>query len=351
MNDPGERVLTERELNRALLQRQMLLSRAKSSLPKALERMGTLQAQYPPSMYVGLWSRLEGFERDALTRALERRSVVQGTMMRVTIHLSSAADYWPLNLAIRAARRESWLAGGGRRREITAKAITAEARKLRKRLAGTEMSRKEIDDLIGKDSAWVNGMNVFCDLVRVPPSGTWDRRRADRFALAEDWLGPPEVDPKDALDVLVRRYLTGFGPASRKEIANWAGMPPKQIDPALGRLTLRRFRAEDGEELLDLPRAPLPDPETPAPPRFLGTWDAILLGHARRAAVIAERDREKLFHSKTPQSFPSFTVDGAVAGTWRYEKGKVKLSPFGRLDAAARRELNAEAERLADLHA
>jgi hypothetical protein len=122
-------------------------------------------------------------------------------------------------------------------------------------------------------------------------------------------------------------------------------------------MKLRSFRADDGALLVDLPRAPLPDPETPAPPRFLPTWDAALLTHARRAEVIAEADRPRIFGTKTPQSFPTFTIDGRVAGTWRYEPpagkgtGRIELSPFRRLDAADRRELEAEAERLAAFHA
>jgi hypothetical protein len=115
-------------------------------------------------------------------------------------------------------------------------------------------------------------------------------------------------------------------------------------------MTLRRFRSEDGEELLDLPRAPLPGPDTPAPPRFLPVWDATLLVHARRTGILPEEHRAKVFSTRTPQSVNTFLVDGTVAGTWRYEKGRIKLQPFGRLDAAFRRELADEAERLAALH-
>ena len=113
---------------------------------------------------------------------------------------------------------------------------------------------------------------------------------------------------------------------------------------------MRRFAAEDGTELLDLPRAQLPDPETPAPPRFLPTWDATLLAHARRTGILPEEHRPKVFNARTPQSVSTFLVDGQVAGTWRFEQGKVRMQPFGRLDAAARRELRDEAERLAELH-
>ena len=116
-------------------------------------------------------------------------------------------------------------------------------------------------------------------------------------------------------------------------------------------MRLRIVRGEDGEELLDLPRAPLPDPETPAPPRFLPTWDAVLLVHARRAGVLADEYRPRIFSTRMPASLPTFLVDGAVAGTWRHEGGRIALDPFRRLSAAERRALDAEAERLLAFHA
>jgi hypothetical protein len=338
-----ERVLTERELNRALLARQMLLERAPVSIPRALERMGGLQAQYAPSMYIGLWSRVEGFERDALTRALERRSVVQGTLMRSTIHLVSARDYWPLALAVERPRRAWWLKVN--RDGLGTRDMSAAARRLRPRLAGGTLRRAELDKLLGKARAAAVGH--WLHMVRVPPSGTWERRRADLYALAEDWLGPPGVDRDAAVDHTVRRYLGGFGPATLAEIANWAGVPNATVAPALERLRLRRFRSADGEELVDLPRAPLPDPETPAPARLLGTWDAILLAHARRAEILPEGHRERVFHVRMPQSTPTFLVDGVVAGTWRYSDGKVSFDPFERLDRATLRALREEGERMA----
>jgi hypothetical protein len=296
-------------------------------------------------MYVGLWSRLEGFERGALTAALERRSVVQATLMRSTIHLVSKADYWPLALATRAARRESWQRSAPDR--VSPQAMAGAARRLRSALDGT-VSRKELEQLVGKPRA--NAINAWVDLVRVPPSGTWERRRADLYAAAEDWVGEPPEMPEPA-EHIVRRYLAGFGPAARKDVASFTGLPPAELRPLLDRMRLRRFRAEDGEELLDLPRAPLPEPETPAPPRFLPTWDATLLVHARRTGVLPEEHRPLIFSSRNPHSFPTFLVDGRVAGTWRYEGGAVRLEPFGRLDAATRRELKQEADRLAEFHA
>jgi hypothetical protein len=343
----AERILSRRELNRALLARQMLLERVSMSLPRAVERMGLLQAQYAPSMYIGLWSRLEGFRREQLTKALERRTLVQGTMMRATIHLASARDYWPVVLAVRRARRESWLPP----RDYSAERMAGFARRLRKRLAAGPMSRKEIDELLGEGSVVTNGVNMWLDLVRIPPSGTWERRRADLYAAAEDWLGPPKATGGEGVELLIRRYLGGFGPAPADDLANWAGLPPKQVASALRGLRLRRFRDENGDELFDLPRAPLPDPETPAPVRFLPVWDAVLLAHARRTGVLPEEHRSKVFNTKTPQSVNTFLVDGAAAGTWREEKGRIKLESFGRLDQGTRRELDQEAERLAELYA
>ncbi|MFL5869001.1 MAG: winged helix DNA-binding domain-containing protein [Thermoleophilaceae bacterium] len=311
--------------------------------------MGCLQAQYAPSMYIGLWSRIEGLERDEVTRALERKSAVQGTLMRSTIHLVSKADYWPLAIAVRETRREHWKRT---RKDHSARAVAAAAKRLRSRFAEGPLSRAELSDALDKDPVMVNAVGLWLDLVRVPPSGTWERRRADLYATAEDWLGPPpgKLSPEQALDRLVRRYLTGFGPASLAQIANWAGLHPKRVAPALERIRLRRFVNEGGDELVDLPGAPLPDPETPAPVRFLPTWDATLLVHARATGVLPEEHRPRVFNTKTPQSMPTFLVDGEVAGSWRYEKGRIGIEPFGKLTKTARRELDAEAERLAAFH-
>ena len=343
------RTLTERELNRALLARQLLLERASVPVPDALERMGCLQAQYAPSMYVGLWSRVDGFRREDLTRALEERTVVQGTLMRVTIHLVSAADYWPLALAVREARRNLWLRAT--RHAVSGEELQASAEVLRGRLEDGPIRRTDLDALVGRDRAI--GVGLWIDLVRVPPSGTWERRRADLYGAAEDWLGPQPADltVESATEHLLRRYLTGFGPATAADAADWGGLRPADVQPVLDRMDLVRFSDEEGRVLYDLPEAPLPDPATPAPVRFLPTWDASLLVHARRKAVIAEDDRPRIFNTKTPHSMCTFLVDGKVAGTWRYEKGKVALAPFRPLAADVRDEVEAEALRLEAFHA
>jgi winged helix DNA-binding protein len=316
------------------------------SIPKALERIGGIQAQYAPAMYLGLWSRLEGLERDALTRALERRSVIQATMMRATIHLVSKADFWPLTAGIRASRRQWW-----ERVHPNAdpKEMRAAAKKLRRFLADGPRRAKEIEEHLGRDVAV--GVGAYVDLVRIPPSGTWERRRADLYGLAEDWVGPDDADPAAGLELLVRRYLGGFGPAPRTDIADFAGVPVRTMKEVLERMTLRRFRDEDGGELLDLPRAPLPEADTPAPPRLLPVWDSTLLVHARRTQILPEDYRALVFNVKTPHSVNTFLVDGQVAGTWRHDGGKVKLEPFAPIPRGARRELDEEAARLAAFHA
>jgi hypothetical protein len=264
--------------------------------------------------------------------------------MRGTIHLVSRRDYWPFAIAIRAPRREWWL----RVNKVSdPRPLQAAARELRRALAGGPLRWRKVQELLGENA---RGVGFYVDLVRVPPSGTWERRRADLYATAENWVGRANVEEAEARDLVVRRYLTGFGPARPTEIADWAGLDVKDIGPSLERLRLRRFRDEEGKELVDLPRAPLPDRETPAPPRFLPTWDATLLVHARRTQILPEEYRPRIFGIKTPQSFNTFLVDGQVAGTWRYDDGRISLEPFGRLDAHWKRELDDEAERLAAFH-
>ena len=346
------RVLSTRALNRALLARQLLLERSALPLVRALERVGGLQTQYAPSAYIGLWSRLRDFPREALTAALQRRRAVQATLMGQTIHVVSARDHPPLAEAVREARRAWWRRVHGR--EVDGLDMDAVATLLRERLAAGPRRQAELASLLAAEGypavAW-SGAGLWLDLVRVPPSGTWRQRRADLYGLAEDWLGPWKVTEAEALEHLVRRYLGGFGPASAQDTASWAGMPVATVRAALERVGVRRFRDERGRELFDLRRAPLPDPDTPAPVRFLPTWDATLLVHARRTQVLPEQYRSLVFNTRTPHSVGTFLVDGAVAGSWRHERGRVRLEPFGPLDRQARRDLDQEAERLAAFHA
>jgi hypothetical protein len=342
----AERVLTGRELNRALLARQLLLHRTRTSLPRALERMAGIQAQYAPAMYLGLWSRVEGFRRADLTSALERRTVVQGTLLRSTIHLVSAADYWPFAIAVREARREWW-------RRVQAKGLTepdlvAPMQRLRARLAAGPVTQAELDDAVGQPP--VPGIGLWVDLVRVPPSGTWERRRADRYASAEAWLGPPGIEPGAAKEHLLRRYLHGFGPARPVDVASWAGLPARETQGVLDRLALRRFRDDAGQPLVDVPRAPLPAGDSEAPVRFLAQWDASLLAHARGKGVLSDELRPAVFSNRNPQSVATVLVDGAVAAIWRYDGDAVRIEPLRRLHRSEAKAVDHEAERLTVFH-
>lgn len=337
--------LSAADLRRTVLARQLLAARADVDMASALTRVASLQAQYAPTVYIGLWSRLARFGRQDLTDALSDRRVVQGTMMRSTIHLAAAADYWPLNVAIREVRR-TWYLRARRTDGVDARAA---AERTRRAFADMDvLTRKQLDELAGAESSYVG---LFVDLVRVPPSGTWDRRRADLFALAEQWVGPePDLDVDVAWRHLVRHYLTGFGPATAHEIANWAGTNVGTIHAIVRTMDLRRYRATDASVLLDLPELEVAPSTMSLPVRFLGPWEALLLVHARRAEILAEDDRPRIFGTKTPQSFNTFLVDGTVRGTWRHVDGRVEVAPWRPLTPAQRAAVDEEAAVLATLH-
>jgi hypothetical protein len=345
-------VLDTLELNRALLARQLLLERSSLSLPGALERVAGLQTQYAPSAYIALWSRLSGFRRDQLTRALVSRRAIQGTLMRSTIHIVSKGDYPLFASAVRRTRRDWWLRAA-RARRLEAVDYEQAASILRREMSAGPRTRGELIEALVRagipKEAW-EGAGMWVDMVRVPPSGTWQRRRADLFGLAEEWVGSVNVSEAEGLAHLCRRYLGGFGPAAVGDIASWAGVPITTVRPILEGMKLRRFSSEQDEALLDLPRAPLPGADRPAPVRFLPTWDAALLVHARRTQVLPDEYRELVFHTKNPQSVPTFLVEGRVAGSWRHEKGKILLTPFAPLPRPVIRDLEAEAVGLATLH-
>jgi Winged helix DNA-binding domain len=186
----------------------------------------------------------------------------------------------------------------------------------------------------------------------VPPAGTWERPRAHLFALAEQVLDDiPQMPVDAAQELLVSRYLRAFGPASAADVASFTGIPIGEVRVVLARCDLRCFRSETGGELVDVPDGTLPGAEVPAPVRFLGTWDATLLVHARRTQVLPEAYRPRVFATSMPRSVPTFLVDGQVAGTWAYAGGQVATNPFHDLPAADRRAVDAEAERLAAFHA
>ena len=319
-------------LNRALLQRQLLLERGDVSLPGAVEQVGGLQTQYAPSGYVGLWTRVADFHRDDLTRALEDRSLVQATLMRTTIHVVSRREYWKFAAGVRRSRQEWALRVQALPPE---RELRATAERLREALRDGPRSVKELGDVA---KGFIGSLGYWVDLVRVPPSGTWERRRADRLALAEDWIGPDDATEEEGLEHLVRSYLRAFGPAPWRDIANWAGISVVDAKRGAANLALVRYRDERGGELLDLAEMSLPPEDTPAPVRFLPHWDANLLVHARRTGLLPEEHRPKVFSTKNPFSVGTYKVDGRVVGAWSLVDGHIVLDesePIGKKDRKA----------------
>jgi hypothetical protein len=340
----AERVLTLRELNRATLARQLLLRRANVKPLAAIERIAGMQAQWPQSPYIGLWSRLTGFKRDSLERAIVRGDVVKPTVMRGTLHLVTTRDYPIFWFALRdmaAWYDETHLEH--------AKRAMQSLRKLADDGPLTHNAALEhLRDRYGHED--LEGRRVFralrrhAHLLHTPDSALWTSRPLGAF------VRHPEPEPLDVLAArteLVRRYLGAFGPATRADIADWSGLRVGDFAPALDALEpLRRFRDEKGRELLDVPRAPLPAANTPAPVRFLPKWDNTLLAHADRTRVLPEELRKQVIR-KNGDVTQTVLVDGIVAASWTADKkGKVTVEPYAPLPRVARRAVEDEAARL-----
>jgi hypothetical protein len=348
-----ERTLTQRELNRALLARQLLLRRSRLGVARAVERIGALQAQWPPSPYLALWSRLDGFSRVQLSRAVARRQVVKATLMRSTLHIVSAHDYLAFAGIVRAARLADLKRRAGR------SGVTGDVERLAPQLielaSAEPRSRPELLELLGLPKLrvedprpWVvwHLLVVHAELVHSPESSTWRRHTAGgKFVPAPAWLGGEGADGDEAAEHLVRRYLAAFGPASRTDAAQWTGLPIATLEPVFGRLQLRRFRDERGRELFDLPRAPLPPARAAAPVRFLPMWDSSLLAHDERSRILPDDVRRTVI-KQNGEVHPTFLVDGFVAGLWRLDGERIELEPFGPLPAHARASVEREARAL-----
>ena len=345
------RVLTRRELNRALLQRQLLLERQSLTAAKAVERLGGLQAQWTPSPYLSLWARLEGFELDELTRALQSRRLVKALLQRGTLHIVTPGDYW----AVSAARREL----GGvlwppSYEALVPKARLAElAQLVLVELEAGERTFKEIRALLEPHAEGVATPTFLwrrvqgqASVVHVPPSGIWGYGGHGVYASAAGTLKGEPPPARDAFDHLVRRYLGAYGPATKQDIAQWAGVPRlKPIVESLERLSVRMFADEQGRMLYDLPRAALPDPETPAPVRLVPRFDNLVLSHADRSRILGDLPPSRIV-TNNGLVHATMLVDGFVAGTWQLQRGRVVLEPFAPLDAEAKRALKDEAQRL-----
>ena len=339
----NERVLTARELNRALLARQLLLERARLPVVRALERVAGLQAQDVVAPFIGLWTRLADFEREALTRALRRRTAVRATVMRGTIHVVSARDYSLFAPAMRPMIQALW------QRYLRDREPVANVDGLAERAlayAREPRTNAQMREFLGGDDAWwrVRRHALFA---HAPGDEQWGFARTVRLVAADAWLERPLADPAEGLAHLIRRYLAAFGPAGADDVSTWTGLSQTKLRPALERLRLRRFRDERGRLLFDLPGAPLPDPQTAAPPRLLPAFDNLILSHADRTRVISDDRRRAVIRGGLVD--PVFLVDGFVAGAWNVERRKtatIVLTPFVMLPKTAKRRLAAEGERL-----
>ncbi len=343
--------LSPRQLNRATLARQMLLTREPAGVADAVQRLAGMQAQEPRHPFTGLWTRIEGFEHEHLRRALLERDVVRATLMRATLHLMSAADYVRLRMALQPPPSVALRVLGARSQGLDLDAVLPAARAL---LQGTALTFDEIRAALQEQFPDVNdralgyAVRTLLPLVMVPDeSGRWGFARSSSFALAEELLGEPPAgaDP----EALVARYLGAFGPASAKDVKTWSGAGAMKavLDGMRDRLEV--FHDERRRELFDLPDAPRPDADVPAPVRYLPEFDNLVLAHDDRTRVIADEHRP-LVTTKNLRVKATFLVNGVVAGTWRIEVKRrvatLRLEPFGTLTKRVLRELEAEGEAL-----
>jgi hypothetical protein len=322
-------VLSPRALNRALLERQLLLRRHDLSATDALEHLVGLQAQNPNAPYVGLWSRLVDFEPDDLADLISARKVVRIALMRWTLHAVSARDCLTLRPVLQPVMERrmqacfgrhlagvdlEWLVGRGR------ELVEQEPRSLGDvgQLLAAECPRPEPRVL-------AHALTALAPLVHVPPRGIWGRNGRAVQTTAQRWLGRPLERATDP-DELILRYLAAFGPATVADIRTWSGLTGVRLAVDRLRPRLRTFRDEQGHELLDVPDGPLPDPGVPAPPRFLPDYDNAVLAHADRTRIVADPGRRRMAMPKT------FLVDGFVGGTWRLIRGRgihaLEISPW-----------------------
>ncbi|MDQ7908200.1 winged helix DNA-binding domain-containing protein [Phytohabitans sp. ZYX-F-186] len=343
-------VLGRRALNRALLARQLLLRRHELTAFEAVERLVGLQAQEPQEPYVGLWSRLAAFDPLELSTLIEERTAVRTLVMRRTLHVVTARDALTLRPVHQPMlRARMWatlrralpgvdlaeLAEAGRPLfESEPRMLTAAAREIADRWPG--VAARDLGD----------ALSCLVPLVQVPPRGLWGQRGAALHVTVDRWLGQSLVrDTPEAVDGLVLRYLAAYGPAASADIRAWSGL--SGLRESVGRLRprLRVFRDERGRELLDVPEGELPDPETPAPVRFLPAFDNAVLGFDDRSRIIDQEHR-----GLSVRGARFVLVDGRVGATWTLAGGVLRVEPLRPLTRPERDEVAAEAESLLALH-
>lgn len=343
-----------RQLNRWTLARQMLLER--HPLPGihldavgAVERLAGMQAQHSPSPYIGLWSRLHGFRREELEAAVMEDRVLKATLMRGTLHLVSARDFAPYKLAARNPYRVyTQMLQQLRERGVDVEAVrqhilAAVRERPLKRMEVRIVARHLVPDDLPEWAAW-STVALPGDLINLPDDARFGYFGGSRYRPAP----PVDGDPIEALRHVAGAYFAAFGPASRGDLAQWSGQSVSAFAPALESLDLVTFRGEDGRTLYDLPAAPRPEEDVPAPVRFLPKWDNVLLAYERRERVLPEAYRKTVIR-KNGDVLPTFLVDGLVAGTWEAPlrgRAVLTLTPLRSMGPADRRDVEQEAEQL-----
>ena len=343
--------LGRRALNRALLERQMLLRRHEMSAADAIEHLVGMQAQAPVPPYVGLWTRIEDFRPDELSRLIIKRRAVRIALMRNTVHLVSASDCLRLRPLVQPVIYRGLY---GRRTDIEGVDVEDLASAGRAMLEQQPRTAKELGGLLEErwpehdPTALARAVRHLLPLIQVPPRGVWGKSGQTTHTTAEAWLGRP-LDPTYSPDEMVLRYLGAFGPASVMDAQTWCGLT--RLDQVFERLRPRlvTFRGENGRELFDLPDTPRPDPDAPAPPRFLPEFDNLILSHADRTRVIAEEHRKALT-SRNGMVPAVVLLDGFVRATWKTERSRGKatlvVKPLQTLSRGVRNALTDEGERL-----
>ncbi len=349
------RVLTVRELNRALLARQLLLGRVELPARDAIEHLVGLQAQLPQAPYVALWSRLAAFEPDDVSALITEREAVRIALMRSTVHLVTARDALAIRPVVQPVLTRTLHSSSPYGRGIAGVDVDELLAAGRAALAERALGLSELGAVLAvrwpdhDPKSLAYGVHYLEPLVQLPPRGLWRRSGKAVLATAPQWLGRA-LDGDTTPDRLVLRYLAAFGPASVADVRNWSGLTG--VREVIDRLRpgLRTFAGENGRELFDVPDAPLPDPDTPAPPRFLPEYDNFFLGHVDRSRVGSETDRVKIGQSTI--GWQPVLVDGFIRGVWRLTERRraavLRIEPTSRPTAAESDALAAEGERLVD---
>lgn len=347
---PDGDVLDERSLNRALLDRQLLLRRHHMSAAQALEHLVGMQAQAPNPPYVGLWARLEGFRPDELGRLVADREAVRATLMRGTIHLVTAKDSLSIRPLVQPVLERGVYTNStfGRHRldGVDVAALLAAGRELVEERPRTVAELRELLASRWPDhdpAALAQAVRGLLPMVHVPPRGVWGLSGPVALTTFEGWLGH-RVEDGGTPDALVLRYLAAFGPAGVADAQTWSGLT--RLGEVFERLRpqVRAFRDERGRQLFDLPDAPRPTADTPAPVRLVAEFDNLTLSHADRTRVIADEHRRRIA-AKNGMVPGMVLVDGFVRGTWKVDRrgraATLRVEPFGRL---SRRDRAAVAE-------